>query len=181
MKKILFILAAVLLLGALIWWVIQTPSPVTSYKQVVILEQNDLINTTEYTYLDTALNVGMNELGMKGVRVLIQPMQDRIRNKFEESEGIELKAYVAEWMDGYTLCVNGDLGRVQAIDVIAHEIIHLEQYHNQDLIVGDGPVVLWMEERYDVLGIPYAERPWERDAFSRQKDLAKKMRSQLLE
>ena len=181
MKKILLILAAVLLIGALIWWVIQTPSPVTSYKQVVILEQNDLINTTEYTYLDTALNVGMNELGMKGVRVLIQPMQDRIRDKFEESEGIELKAYVAEWMDGYTLCINGDLGRVQAIDVIAHEIIHLEQYYNQDLIVGDGPVVLWMAERYDVLGIPYAERPWERDAFSRQKDLASKMRARLLE
>ena len=181
MKKILLILAAVLLIGALIWWVIQTPSPVTSYKQVVILEQNDLINTTEYTYLDTALNVGMNELGMKGVRVLIQPMQDRIRDKFEESEGIELKAYVAERMDGYTLCVNGDLGRVQAIDVIAHEIIHLEQYHRQDLVVGDGPVVRWMGQRYEVLGIPYAERPWERDDFSRQKDLASKIRAQILE
>jgi hypothetical protein len=181
MKKILFILAAVLLLGALIWWVIQTPSPVTSYKQVVILEQNDLINTTEYAYLDTLLNVGMNELGMKGIKVLIQPMQDRIRDKFEESEGIELQAYIAGWMDGYTICVNGDLGRIKAIDVIAHELIHLEQYHRQDLIVGDGPVVLWMGQRYEVLGIPYAERPWERDAFSRQKALASKIRAQLLE
>lgn len=181
MKKILLILAAVLLIGALIWWVIKTPGPVTSYKQVVLLEQNDLINTTEYAYLDTVLNIGMNELGMKEIRVLVQPMQDRIRDKFEESEGVELKAYVAGWMDGYTICVNGDLGHVQAIDVIAHELIHLEQYYRQELIVGDSPVVLWMGQRYDVLGIPYAERPWERDAFSRQRDLASKIRAQILE
>jgi hypothetical protein len=181
MKKILLILVAVLLLGALIWWATQSPRLVTSYKQVVLLEENELINTTEHVYLDTVVNVGMHELGLKGIKVLVQPMQDRIRDKFEESEGIQLQAYIAGWMDGYTICVNGDLGRIKAIDVIAHELIHLEQYHNQDLIVGDGPVVLWMGERYDVLGIPYAERPWERDAFSREKALASKIRAQLLE
>jgi hypothetical protein len=181
MKKILLILAAVLLVGALIWWVMQTPGPIKSYKQVVLVEQNDLINTTEYGYLDTVLNVGMNELGMKGISVLVQPMQDRVRNRFEEGEGLELEAYVAEWMYGYTICVNDQLGHAHAIDVIAHELIHLEQYHNQTLVVGDGTVVLWKGERQDILTIPYAERPWERDAFLRGKPLAAKIRSKILE
>jgi hypothetical protein len=119
MKKILLILAAVLLLGALIWWVIKTPGPVTSYKQVVLLEQNDLINTTEYAYLDTVLNIGMNELGMKEIRVLVQPMQDRIRDKFEESEGVELKAYVAGWTAGYIVAtVNFRLALPEIIAIL---------------------------------------------------------------
>lgn len=181
MKKILFVLAALLLLGALIWWVIQTPGPIRSYKQVVLVEQNDLINTTEFSYLDTVLHTGMNQLGMRGVTILVQPMSDRIRNRFEESEGIELEAYVAEWMEGYTICVNGDLGREHAIDVISHELIHVAQYHDRELIVGDDTVVIWMGERYDILGIPYNDRPWERDAFANQRALAGSIRSQILE
>lgn len=181
MKKILFVLAAVLLLGALIWWLIQTPGPVTSYKPVVLTERNEVINTSEWDYLDTVLHVGMDQLGLQGVRILVQPMNARIKNKFEESEGVELEAYIAEWMYDYTICVNGNLGHEHAIDVIAHELIHLAQYKNKELIVTDGTVVLWMGEKYDVLGIPYNDRPWERDAFANQRALAGSIRAKILE
>ncbi len=181
MKKILFVLASVLLIGFLIWWLIQTPQGPVYYKKIVLTNDSEIINTTPYDYLDTVISVGASELGIKGTRILIQPMSERIRNKFEESEGIELEAYIAEWMDGYTICINGDLGRERSIEVISHELIHLTQYMEQELIVSDGTVVLWMGERYDILGIPYNDRPWERDAFTNQKSLASKIRSQILE
>lgn len=181
MKKFLFVLAAIVILGLLIWWVAQSPQPSTYYKQIPLVEANDVINTTEWDYLDTTVQVGMNELDLVGVKVLIQPMNERIRNRFEATEGVELEAYVAEWMDGYTICVNGNLGRAHAIDVIAHELIHLQQYHSKDLIVGDDTVVLWRGQSYDVLGLPYADRPWEREAFSYQRELANRIRKQILE
>jgi hypothetical protein len=181
MKKTLLILAALLLLGALIWWLIQTPVKSSYYKQVVLVDSNAIINTTEYAYLDTVVSVGMTELGIECETVLIQPMGDRIRTRFEESEGLELKAYIAEWMEGYTICVNGNLGRSQAIDVIAHELIHLTQYRDKELVLTGGTVVLWMGTRYDVLGIPYGDRPWERDAFARQRSLVASLRAQILE
>lgn len=181
MKKILFLVSAILVIALLVWWLAQTPQPAPYYKRIDMVEQNDIINTTELDYLDTVINVGMNELDMVGVKVLIQPMSDRIRSRFEASEGVELEAYVAEWMDGYTICVARDLGRAHAIDVISHELIHLEQYRSKSLIVGDDTVVLWMGQRYDVLGLAYADRPWERAAFSLQRELASKVRGQILE
>jgi hypothetical protein len=181
MKKILFALAALLLIGALIWWLSQTPVKSPYYKQVVLIEDNDIINTTPYVYLDTVVSLGMTKLGIRGETVLIQPMSDRIRNRFEESEGIELKAYIAEWMEGYTICINDDLGHDQAIDVISHELIHLAQYRDKDLILTEGTVVLWMGTPYDVLGIPYNDRPWERAAFAKQRALAATLRTQILE
>lgn len=181
MKKTLFVVAALLLLGALIWWVAQSPQPTTHYKQIDLVEANDIINTTELNYLDTVVHVGMNELDLMGVKVLIQPMSDRIRNQFETAEGMELEAYVAEWMDGYTICVNPNLGHERAIEVMSHELIHLQQYHSKDLVVGDDTIVLWMGQRYDVLGLPYSDRPWERAAFSSQRELANRIRKQILE
>ena len=181
MKKILFVLAALLLLGALIWWLIQTPVKSPYYKQVVLTGNNDITNTTEWTYLDTVVSVGMSQLDIRGVNVLIQPMSERIKTKFEESEGVELEAYIAEWMEGYTICVNGELGRSKAIDVIAHELVHLTQYRDKELVLTEGTVVLWMGTRYDVLGIPYNDRPWERDAFARQRSLVASLRAQILE
>lgn len=181
MKKILFVFSALLLLGALIWWLIQTPVKSPYYKQVVLTEDNDIINTTEWTYLDTVVTVGMTQLEVKGINVLIQPMSERVRTRFHESEGIELEAYIAEWMDGYTICVNGDLGRERAIEVISHELIHLTQYQDKELILTEGTVVLWMGERYDILGIPYNDRPWERDAFANQNSLARSIRKQILQ
>ena len=181
MKKILFVLAALLLLGSLIWWLIQTPIKSPYYKQIPLTNDSDIINTTPYTYLDTVVSVGASQLGIRGTRILIQPMSERIRNRFEESEGLELEAYVAEWMDGYTICINGDLGREHSIEVISHELIHLTQYMEQELIVTEGTTVLWMGERYDILGIPYNDRPWERDAFANQNALAGSIRNQILQ
>jgi len=98
------------------------------YQPVILSENNDITNTTIWTYLDTVVSVGLDELDVKGTPVLIQPMNERMRSRFESSEGMELEAYIAEWMEGYTICVNKDLGRSRAIEIMAHELLHLAQY-----------------------------------------------------
>lgn len=183
MKKTIFILASILLLGALIWWVAQTPDPKpTTYKQVVLSERNLIWSTTEWTYLDTVVSVGMDELGISGMEVLIQPMDERIKSRFEEgSDDIQLKAYVSQWLRGYVISVDADLGKDAAIDIMSHELIHLVQYEDSSLVVGDGTEVIWLGAKYDVLHLPYDERPWERAAFRKQTELAGKIRAKILE
>jgi hypothetical protein len=183
MKKITFILLSFLLIGVLIWWVAQTPAPKpVTFKPVVLSERNLIWTTTEWSYLDTIISVGMDELGIENTEVLTQEMNERIKNKFEESsEGIELKAYVAPWVRGYVICVAGDLGRDAAIDVISHELIHLVQYADSSLVVEDGTEVIWLGAKYDILHIPYDERPWEKAAFRKHPELARKIRAKILE
>jgi hypothetical protein len=178
MKKILILLLVLLLLGGLIW-LLSTRKPVV-YQPVTLSETNGILNTTPYAYLDTVVDVGLAQLGVVGLNVLVQPMNDRIRTRFEEAEGAALEAYIAEWLDGYVICVNGDLGRNRAIDVMAHELWHLSQYQSKRLVLLGGSEVLWLGTRYDVLTLPYAERPWEREAFREQGPLARAIRQQLL-
>ena len=178
MKKFLILLLVLLLLGGLIW-LLSTSKPVV-YQPVTLSETNDILNTTPYTYLDTVVDVGLAQLGVVGLNVLVQPMNDRIRTRFEEAEGAALEAYIAEWLDGYVICVNGDLGRNRAIDIMAHELWHLSQYNSKRLVLLGGSQVLWLGTRYDVLTLPYAERPWEREAFREQGPLARAIRQRLL-
>ena len=178
MKKILILLLVLLLLGGLIW-LLSTSKPVV-YQPVILSETNGILNTTPYAYLDTVVDVGLTELGVAGLNVLVQPMSDRIRTRFEEAEGAALEAYIAEWLDGYVICVNGDLGRNRAIDIMAHELWHLSQYNSKRLVLLGGSQVLWLGTRYDVLTLPYAERPWEREAFREQGPLARAIRQRLL-
>jgi hypothetical protein len=178
MKRFLILLLVLLLVGGLIW-LLSTSKPVV-YQPVTLSETNGILNTTPYTYLDTVVDVGLAELGVVGLNVLVQPMSDRIRTRFEEAEGAALEAYIAEWLDGYVICVNGDLGRKRAIDVMAHELWHLSQYQSKRLVLLGGSEVLWLGTRYDVLTLPYAERPWEREAFREQGPLARAIRQRLL-
>jgi hypothetical protein len=178
MKKFLILLLVLLLLGGLIW-LLSTSKPVV-YQPVTLSETNGILNTTPYPYLDTVVDVGLTELGVAGLNVLVQPMSDRIRTQFEREEGAALEAYIAEWLDGYVICVNGDLGHNRAIDIMAHELWHLSQYQSKRLVLLGGSEVLWLGTRYDVLTLPYAERPWEREAFREQGPLARAIRQQLL-
>ena len=178
MKKILLVLAVLLLLGWLIW-LLNSSKPVV-YQPIVLSGNNEITNTTTWTYLDTVVSVGLDELDVKGTPVLIQPMNERMRSRFESSEGMELEAYIAEWMEGYTICVNKDLGRSRAIEIMAHELLHLAQYQKGRLVVGNTTEVLWLGVPYDVLQMTYNERPWEQEAFAQQADLARRIRLQLL-
>jgi pyruvate/oxaloacetate carboxyltransferase len=183
MKKAVFILASILLIGALILWVSQTPYPKpVTYKKIPLSDRNLIWTTTEWSYLDTIVSVGMDELGIKDMEVLIQHMDERIKSKFEEgSDDVQLKAYVSQWLRGYVISVAVDLGRDDAIDIMSHELIHLVQYEDSSLVVGEGTEVIWGGARYDILHTPYNERPWERAAFRKQKELADKIRAKIIE
>lgn len=132
------------------------------FNQVELSGNNSIVNTLDRVhYYDTILSVGMDGAGLSGVTVVINDMTDAARNQFNG----ELKAHIRLFNGVYYLFV-GALDRGEAIQVIAHEIVHIQQYQSGELVYENGEV-RWQGEVY-TLEEEYERRPWERDAFDKQ-------------
>lgn len=132
------------------------------FKQVELSDNNTVVNSlNRLHYYDTILAVGMDGAGLKGVTVVINDMTGAAKNQFNG----ELKAHIRLFNGVYYLFV-GALDRAEAIQVIAHEIVHIQQYHSSQLVY-ENEEVKWEGEIY-TLEEEYERRPWERDAFERQ-------------
>jgi hypothetical protein len=68
--------------------------------------------------------------------------------------------------------------RMSLLEVLAHELVHAEQYHQkrlQNTLSSNGWIHLWNGERDSNKGSTYAayrKQPWEIEAFGRQQQLA---------
>lgn len=134
------------------------------FKPVELSTNNTVINSLDHLhYYDTILAVGMDGVGLSGVTVVINDLTDAARNQFNG----ELKAHIRLSNDNglYYLFV-GALNRSEAIEVIAHEIVHIQQYQSGELVY-ENDQITWQGYPY-VLDEEYERRPWERDAFSKQ-------------
>lgn len=70
----------------------------------------------------------------------------------------------------YTLIID----KYQCANVVCHEMIHLAQYESGRLRK-DGDIMIWEGKTYDN-SVPYEQRPWEIEAFAKQKELYKAYR-----
>ena len=170
MKRIIFILS--LIVGSLL-----TSMPVNAIN----LNNDSLVitNNTYEPYLDSVVYAGLQSLGIKKANILILPF-DRIRIY---SGSTKDKIDAAIYYNGYNyLLYVRTLPKKGYLKVIAHELIHLKQYYNGDLSVNNEYVV-WKGKRtsVDIINIQsnYCSRPWEKEAFENQLDLAEKINNKL--
>ena len=142
------------------------------FKQVELTANNSVLNGTDLPYYDTIMSVGLDQAGLSNILITIEPLSDRARSQFDGS----LKAHIRYWDGQYYLFI-GDFGRTEAIEVISHEIVHIQQYESQDLTydntTGD---IIWKDRLY-TLETNYEDRPWETDAFSKQSSISDRITS----
>lgn len=135
------------------------------FNQVELSNNNSVVNSlNRIHYYDTILLVGMDAAGLSGVTVVLNDLNDAAKNQFEG----ELKAHIRLFNGVYYL-FTGSLDRQEAIEVIAHEIVHIQQYESGELVYENGEVT-WQGEVY-TLEEDYEKRPWERDAFEKQNSI----------
>lgn len=175
MKTILSILA-LLLIFSVFFGSLSTDAYKESYFNRVELSENNLITNNEMrTFYDTILSVGLDESGIKGATVVISQLTDGAKNQFPSGE---LRAHV-RFFNGIFYLFIDDFDRNEAIEVISHEIIHIEQYLSESLIYTEDNL-LWNGQEYDLENLEYDERPWERDAFNRGGFLGQKIEKILI-
>jgi hypothetical protein len=135
------------------------------FNQVVLSGNNFIVNTTgNAKYYDTIVSVGLDVARIEGITLVFSDLSDAARINF----GGDLKAHLRYFNGTYYIFV-GALDREQAVEVLAHEIVHINQYLTQEFIYEDG-IATWQGEEYSLEG-PYEERPWEIDAYRRQEPL----------
>lgn len=114
---------------------------------------------------------------IKGVSVLIQDMKEKISINGD----IDVKAYIIGKNKQYIIYVNKTMSRNMAIEIIAHEIIHLFQTEKFKLVKFKDSL-MWDNTIYkDPQNIPYMDREWEREAFTYGRLLEKEIKEKLYE
>ena len=150
-----------------------------TFKTYSPLNRNAITNLVKSkTYLDTIVMVGLDKLGIGGYSVQIRPQQGTVKIDDEYST----EAFILGNENQSVIYTKESLGRGTAIKILAHELIHLEQYKSGKIKRVGTKGVEWDGELIeDITTIPYNEREWEKEAFDRGRVLEKEIRNILIE
>jgi hypothetical protein len=177
-NKLVWIILGLLLLALIIYVILK---PEEQFKTIELKKENYVVNRTDLPYLDTITHVGLEELKIKGITIMIR----YIDGSRKIDGDYELNGYIIANKGGgnsYLMYLKKGISRLKAIDIISHELIHINQYIKGDLVLlGDG-YILWEEKEFqDITLIPYPEREWEIEAFHMGPVLRTKLSNKLYE
>lgn len=118
------------------------------------------------------INECLTKLGLSpDIRIVILT-DDHMLDRFSTSD-YKLEAILHKTAVPLTYVLYLRPGAALDKAVIAHEMIHLEQYERGDLAFNPNTgAVTWKGKAYSASS-EYMSRPWEVEAFRRQKDLIK--------
>lgn len=176
-KKKIILLVSLLLLALIFvgFYYINDDKDEEDYFNNITLSDNNLIvNNVLPKYIDTILSVGLDQAGLVGVNVIVNEMNDGVENVIPD---YELKAHIREWNGIFYLFI-GSVSKSESIKVLSHEIINIHQYYSEELKYFEGKIY-WKGDEYDLNTIDYDKRPWEEDAFDREKLLSNAIESVL--
>ena len=138
---------------------------------------NLVYNRTDREFYDEVVQVGLRELGIDSIIVSIRTITQEAKDSFDVEN--DLRAHIlpnGSRGNNYVIWI-ADMGRYESIVVLSHELIHLSQYQKKEIIIEEDGVI-WKGIKFtyeDISYIEYRTRPWERDAFNRDKQLRFKM------
>lgn len=169
-KSLIIIISVIILI--LIFLIFVGTKNEKSFNQIQLYTSKNLItNTTQFEYYDTIIHVGLEKLGYEGIDMMVFPLSETAIQNFS-SLG-DLNAHIREKDGKYYLFILPS-SRQQSILTISHELIHLTQYHTKKLIFSNG-IVIWDGKQYILDQINYNVRPWEEEAFSKERELSDKI------
>lgn len=177
-KKALIIVGIVILM--FIGYLILKPTTTNYFDKIDIPPTSSVTNRTGISYLDTIVHTGLNILEIDTVFININKLSKDTKPDNSE-DNIELLALLqAGENNTFSLSVNDNESRYEYIKIISHELIHLRDYYNKDLILFDNYGVIYKDKEWeDGRTVPYARRPWEIEAELQGRILATKIKDKL--
>lgn len=173
--RVIAILSVFLLVFIVILFVTKYYQTQTPYNKVQLSGNNIIRNESQFSFIDTTLSVGLDVVNVGGTYILVRDLTSDIRASFSEhNPGVELQATIIGRGNQYILYVY-KLDRVNAIQTIAHELIHLTQYHSGRLQIVSPTRIVWERDTLtteQLYNIQYTQRPWEIEAFGAEGAIA---------
>ena len=162
-----------ILLGLIIYL---ASKPERQFEPYEFKKYNAVFNLAEEQFLDTIVHVGLDRMWISNAVVIIKTQQ----KAQSLGDGYETEAYIRTNGSQYVIWVKPGISRSKAINTLAHELIHLQQYESGWLKPLGGKAVVWKGDTiYDITEIDYMERAWEKDAFKHGPHLAKNIKEVL--
>lgn len=175
--KYILIFIGLSLLIFIIYKLNEDDKKINYFKKIEFNQNNKIFNRTSQNYLDTIIYVGLEKLGVVNSTVLIYPLTNDMKKTFPEE--YELRAFIKGVGTTYIIWID-DMSRLESIQVLSHELIHLEQYYHKKLTYSDDPyIVIWQKTAIDIRNISYEKHPWEIEAFEREIGMEKKILREL--
>jgi hypothetical protein len=176
-QKIIVGLGVLLTSALLIWFIIDNQKP-SYFNKVELTSTTHIFNLTKQSYLDTIIGVALEELEVYPNVVVIKDMSFAPPNI--KIPGKELSAFVYGEGGTYIIYIK-NMSRVQSLEVMSHELIHLRDMEKGELLTGKN-LVIYRGVRYVGNQIPeYDYRLWETVAVEDGKDLEYKIKDILYE
>ena len=152
----------VLFLISLVFLAIYFAKKEEPFNVIELSNKNLVSNRGSRTYLDTIVQVGLDKMGIEGEVVMVkEQVQER-----DLGDEFESEAYIIYQQGQSIIFMRPNVNRLKAIEIISHELIHLEQYRTERLQILKGGYVCWENDTIDITITPYDKRPWEDEAFN---------------
>lgn len=171
MKKIVII--SLFILSILFFFYLIFFNSSNTFKNIKNLNKGKIVNTTDDKYIDTILYCGLNLSNIDSINIVILPIENKSKYLYF-NDNIEFKALINYYSGVYYLYID-DNTRNENIEIISHEIVHINQYYNKKLILLNNGYVIWNGDTLNGNKINYYERPWEIEAFSEQNIIKNKI------
>lgn len=148
------------------------PDITTMTSNITPDNYNEVKNTTNKPFL-TGLTVNsLKAAKISGIRVYLVELPRSIQ-KYNYQSRFKINAYVTKGSpesNSYYIYIRTDLDKRDYTPTIAHEIIHIKQYHRGDLKINED-VVIFKGDTVNTSNISYRDREWEKEAFKKGKIL----------
>ena len=145
-------------------------------KDIEYEKNNYVIDRTGNEYFIDVLHVGLNELDIKEVAIVVRPMI----GTSDLGSDVHIKAYILGTADQFSIYSNIGTSKIEAIEILSHELIHLKQHYDERLVYVNN-IIKFEDSIYFTGMLPtYFERPWEVEAFEQGEELAVHIRDKLL-
>jgi hypothetical protein len=129
---------------------------------------NFVMNETEMTFLDTIAYAGMKQLGLESNLIKFIPLSDKTKEDFKSQTDSDLKAHII-YQDKISYIYIDKMTRDESVLVMSHEFLHIKQYDSQRLKLIKAGRVIWLGDTIDVVTMDYNSRPWEIEAFKKER------------
>jgi hypothetical protein len=135
-----------------------------------------VVNGTDYRADTIALSLGHHILGLDSLEIFIFYLPEHINSGelyyYALVERIPFRDY------SFLILLDRGLSLTELFTVLSHEFVHIEQYIRGDLQLWNNQAI-WKGDTLDLSGIEYRKRPFEKEAYDRQKGMSRKLKDLL--
>ena len=170
-KKIIIAIGTILCIFLLLITVLSTNTDKTHIKPIELNNTELIHNRTNISYYDTIISVGLNKLDIKE-HIIVKNLPEHMLPK---NNNLEVKALIYPQNNYYVIRIIPQRSKKEALRILSHELIHLRQYVNKEIIIDGKNNVFWKGREYIINPDNYYNRPWEDEAFRLQDSLSKEI------